>query len=66
MPTYEDYVIIAITPLQEGVTPLSMACQTGHTSVVKLLLKAKATTDVQNKVSFATVIWYPSCATLQQ
>ena len=41
--------------LQDGVTPLIVASHKGHTSVVKLLLEAKAEIDVQNKVMLAVV-----------
>jgi len=41
--------------LQDGVTPLIVASNKGHTSVVKLLLEAKAEIDVQNKVMLAVV-----------
>ena len=41
--------------LQDGVTPLIAASHEGHTSVVKLLLEAKAEIDVQNKVMLAVV-----------
>ena len=43
------------SPLQDGVTALNMASENGHTSVVKLLLEAKAKTDLQNKVTFAVL-----------
>ena len=44
-------------PLQNNVTPLNMASQEGHTSVVKLLLEAKAKPDVPNNVMFTTVAY---------
>ena len=43
--------------LQDGVTPLIAASHKGHTSVVKLLLEAKAEIDVQNKVMLAVVAY---------
>ena len=46
--------------IQNGSTPLLMASQEGHTTVVKLLLEAKAKPDLQNKVMFAVIaflIW---------
>ena len=43
--------------LQDGVTPLITASNEGHTSVVKLLLEAKAEIDVQNKVMLAAVAY---------
>ena len=43
--------------LQDGVTPLIAASHEGHTSVVKLLLEAKAKLDVQNKVMLAVVAY---------
>ena len=43
--------------LQDGVTPLIVASHKGHTSVVKLLLEAKAKIDVQNKVMVAVVAY---------
>lgn len=50
-----------LLPLQDAVTPLSMVCEKGHTSVVKLLLEAKAKTNVKNNVSFVVLVlnyWY--------
>ena len=44
-----------LLPLQDGATPLNMASQNGHITVVKLLLEAKAEPDLQNKVTFAVV-----------
>ena len=41
--------------IQDGFTPLLMASQEGHTTVVKLLLEAKAKPDLQNKVMFAII-----------
>ena len=41
--------------IQDGFTPLLMASQKGHTTVVKLLLEAKAKPDLQNKVMFAEI-----------
>ena len=42
---------------QDGVTPLFIASEKEHTSVVKLLLEAKAKTDIQDKVSLPGVIY---------
>ena len=41
--------------IQDKVTPLFIASEKGHTTVVKLLLEAKAKPDLQNKVTFAVV-----------
>lgn len=45
LPLYVHWLL-----LQDGSNPLSMASEKGHTSVVKLLLAAKAEVDVQTKV----------------
>ena len=45
--------------LQEGVTALGMASQEGHVAVVKLLLEAKAKTDIQAKVTLAAITYLP-------
>lgn len=42
---------LLLLPLQYGYTPLLMASQEGLTSVAKILLEAKARTDVQSKVN---------------
>ena len=44
-----------LSPLQNGSTALFIASQNGHTTVVKLLLEAKAKPDVPNKVMFTAV-----------
>ena len=36
--------------IQNGVCPLYIASQNGHDRVVEMLLQAKATVDLQNKV----------------
>jgi len=41
--------------IQNGFTPLLMASQNGLTTVVKLLLEAKAKPDLKNKVMFAVM-----------
>ena len=46
---------LPLLSVQDGVTPLIVASHEGHTSVVKLLLEAKAEIDVQNKVMLAVV-----------
>ena len=56
-------------PLQNRVTALFIACNNGHTLVVKLLLEAKAKTDVQAKVMFTTVAYlfcpmYTDCVSI--
>ena len=50
---------ILLLLLQEGVTALGMASQAGHVAVVKLLLEAKAKTDIQAKVTLATMTYLP-------
>ena len=47
--------VSSLLSLQDGVTPLIVASNKGHTSVVKLLLEVKAEVDVQNKVMLAVV-----------
>ena len=37
-------------PPQDGMTPLASASYKGNTSVAQLLLKARAKTDLQDKV----------------
>ena len=54
------YMFLLLLPLQEGVTALFMASQEGLTSIVKLLLAAKANPDVQNQVMIipvACLVW---------
>ena len=43
--------------LQQGVTALGMASQEGHISVVKLLLEAKAKTDIQAEVISVVMVF---------
>ena len=43
--------------LQQGVTALGMASQNGHISVVKLLLEAKAKTDIQAEVISVVMVF---------
>ena len=44
------YNILCVLLPQDGITPLAIAADRGHSSVVQLLLKAEAKTDVQDKV----------------
>ena len=55
-----------LSPLQDGGTALFMASQDGHTAVVKLLLEAKATPDVPNKVMFTAVAFDGVLVVLEQ
>ena len=43
--------------LQQGVTALGVASQNGHISVVKLLLEAKAKTDIQAEVISVVMVF---------
>lgn len=47
---YVLHIYVCVLLLQNGVTPLAIAADRGHSSVVHLLLKAEAKTDVQDKV----------------
>ena len=53
------WIKLLILLLQEGVTALGMASQEGHVAVVKLLLEAKAKTDIQAKVTLAAITYLP-------
>ena len=53
------WIKLLILLLQEGVTALGMASQEGHVAVVKLLLEAKAKTDIQAKVTLAAMTYLP-------
>ena len=56
IPAFEFmYMCSLLLPQQDGGTPLMMASQSGHTSVVKLLLQAKAKPDMQSKVAITVV-----------
>ena len=55
-----------LSSLQDGATALFMASQDGHTSVVKLLLEAKAKPDVTNKVMFTAVAFDGVLVVLEQ
>ena len=55
-----------LSPLQDGGTALFVASQNGHTSVVKLLLEAKAKPDVPIKVMFTAVAFDGVLVVLQQ
>ena len=46
---------LLLLPLQDGATALSMASEKGHTTVVKLLLEAKAKPDLQDEVTLAVI-----------
>ena len=53
------WIKLLLLLLQEGVTALGMASQEGHVAVVKLLLEAKAKTDIQAKVTLAAMTYLP-------
>ena len=55
-----------LSPLQDGGTALFMASQNGHTAVVKLLLEAKAKSDVPNKVMLTVVAFDGVLVALEQ
>ena len=42
--------------MQDGLTGLIVACQKGFVNIVKVLLEAKADTDIPDKVHTCTVI----------
>ncbi len=44
--------------LQDGWTALMFASQNGHTEVVKFLIEANASVDIQNQVICYCVYWY--------
>ena len=49
-------VLIVIIHLQDGATPLYIACQEGHLPVVEQLIAAKVDVDCQKKVCYLSLI----------
>ena len=48
---YNTFTILSLSFLQNGQTPLLLACGNGHTDVAKLLIDNSASTDVEDSVS---------------
>ena len=48
-------------PMQDGTTPLYIASQCGHTSVVSLLLDKGAAVDLPNKVRMISQVKLKPC-----
>ena len=47
--------------MQDGITPLHMASQKGHTSIVSLLLDKGATVDLPEKVRMISQVKFKPC-----
>ena len=48
---YNTFTILSLSFLQNGQTPLWLACLNGHTDIAKLLIENGASMDVKDSVS---------------
>ena len=47
---YDHFTILSLSILQNGRTPLFLACRNGHTDIAKLLIENGASMDVKDRV----------------